>query len=164
MRMSPSPQIIPLDLTCTSHAEAFLALMDHYAQDPMGGGEGLSDAVRPVLVDRLRAVPHFYGALACLDERPVGLVNCFFGFSTFAAAPLLNIHDLVVHASVRGRGVVQHLLDHVAEVARVRGCCKLTLEVLSNNSAALAAYARAGYVPYQLDPAAGRALFLQKKL
>ena len=48
--------------------------------------------------------------------------------------------------------------------ARQLGCCKLTLEVLSNNRRALAAYERAGFAPYVLDPAAGQALFLQKLL
>ena len=53
------------------------------------------------------------------------------------------------------------LLDHCA---RELGCCKLTLEVLSNNARAVAAYQRAGFAPYVLDPAAGYALFLQKPL
>ena len=154
----------PLDLNRPDHATAFISLLDHYAHDPMGGGTGLSAEVKAVLPQRLKAVPHFYGALAFMDDKPVGLINCFFGFSTFVGAPLLNVHDIVVHADQRGTGVGQALLAHAEQVARERGCCKLTLEVLSNNHRAMKAYERAGFAPYVLDPKAGQALFLQKKL
>lgn len=157
-------KVSPLDLTRPDHADAFIRLLDHYAHDPMGGGTGLAEEVKATLVERLRQVPHFYGALAFADGEAVGLINCFFGFSTFVGAPLLNVHDIVVHADVRGSGVGQALLAHVEHVASQRGCCKLTLEVLSNNHAALKSYERAGFKPYVLDPAAGQALFLQKKL
>ena len=156
--------VLPVDLDDRVHADAVLGLLDHYARDPMGGGQGLSAHVRATLIGRLREIPHFYGALAFDGDRAVGLIHCFFGFSTFAAEPLLNIHDLVVHAAVRGRGIGRALLAHAEEVARETGCCKLTLEVLSNNAAALATYDRAGFRPYRLDPRAGQALFLQKKL
>jgi len=156
--------VVPLDFSRPDHCTAFIDLLDHYAQDPMGGGTGLAAPVKASLVDKLRAVPHFYGALAFDDERPVGLINCFFGFSTFVGAPLLNVHDIVVHGDRRGQGVGQALLSHVESVASQRGCCKLTLEVLSNNHTALTAYERAGFKPYVLDPKAGQALFLQKKL
>lgn len=165
--MSPensTPRVVPLDLADPSHVASFLELLDHYASDPMGGGTGLDAQVKETLVSSLRLVPHFYGALAFVDGRAVGLINCFYGFSTFAGAPLLNVHDIVVHADVRGRGVGQGLLAHVEQVASQKGCCKLTLEVLSNNHVAMTAYERAGFKPYVLDPKAGQALFLQKKL
>lgn len=164
--MSPVPavQVLPLDLSDPNHASAFIALLDHYAHDPMGGGTGLDFQVKQTLVPNLRQVPHFYGALAFVDGRAVGLINCFYGFSTFVGAPLLNVHDIVVHADVRGTGVAQAMLAHVEQVASQKGCCKLTLEVLSNNHVAMKAYERAGFKPYVLDPAAGQALFLQKKL
>ena len=49
-------------------------------------------------------------------------------------------------------------------MARQRGACKLTLEVLSGNRSAIASYRRVGFVPYQLDPAMGDATFFQKSL
>jgi GNAT superfamily N-acetyltransferase len=159
-----APRVLPLDLADPSHAASFLDLLDHYAHDPMGGGTGLDALVKETLVTSLRKVPHFYGALAFVDGRAVGLINCFFGFSTFVGAPLLNVHDIVVHADVRGTGIGQALLAHVEQVASQKGCCKLTLEVLSNNQVAMKSYERAGFKPYVLDPAAGQALFLQKKL
>lgn len=156
--------VIPADLDNPDHATSLLALLDHYARDPMGGGAGLSEHTKETLIERLREIPHFYGALAFVDGHAVGLIHCFFGFSTFAAEPLLNTHDIVVHADYRNRGVGQALLAHAEAVAKETGCCKLTLEVLSNNLAALKTYQRAGFAPYVLGPKAGSALFLQKKL
>lgn len=154
----------PLDLAEPTQARHWLALLDHYARDPMGGGSGLAAYAREHLVERLQQWPGFHAALAMAGDQPVGLINCFAGFSTFAARPLLNIHDIVVREGWRGRGISQILLDWAAERAVALGCCKLTLEVLANNRPALAAYARAGFAPYVLDPAAGQALFLQKIL
>lgn len=162
--MTPSLAICSTDLADPLHATAFLELLEHYAGDPMGGGTGLSAYARAHLVEGLQALPGFHGALAFEDETPVGLINCFTGFSTFAARPLLNIHDIVTHDSRRGRGIGQALLAWAEQRARELGCCKLTLEVLSNNRRALASYEQAGFAPYVLDPLAGHALFLQKYL
>ncbi len=159
-----SLKVVPLDLSDLAQAEIWLQLLDHYAQDPMGGGDGLSDYAKLNLVATMREVPGFHGALAWLDGKAVGLIDCFAGFSTFAARPLLNVHDIVVHRDVRGRGVGQALLAWAEARARELGCCKLTLEVLSNNTRAMRSYEQAGFAPYVLDPAAGHALFLQKYL
>ena len=163
MRLS-AVQVQLLDLNQPEHAAAFLDLLDHYAADPMGGGAGLSAYTREHLLAGLARQPGFLGGLAMFEARAVGLINCFSGFSTFAARPLLNIHDIVVHRDWRGRGIGQALLEFAEAQARTLGCCKLTLEVLSGNAVAMCAYERAGFAPYVLDPAAGQALFLQKKL
>ena len=157
-------RIVAVDVENKAISTAWLELLDHYARDPMGGGTGLSEYAKANLVSVLQALPTFHGALAWRGDEAVGLINCFAGFSTFAARPLLNIHDVVTRADRRGQGVGRALLDWVAERARTLGCCKLTLEVLSNNHAALAAYRRAGFAPYELDPAAGPALMMQKLL
>ncbi len=159
-----SLHVSAVDLYDPAQAAIWLDLLDHYARDPMGGGEGLSDYARLHLVHTIRQVPGFHGALAWLDGEAVGLIDCFAGFSTFAAKPLLNVHDIVVHASRRGQGIAQALLAWAGQRAGELGCCKLTLEVLSNNARAMAAYRRAGFVPYVLDPAAGHALLMQKYL
>lgn len=154
----------PLDLHDADQALIWLGLLDHYANDPMGGGDGLSEYAKLHLVATIREVPGFHGALAWLNNEPVGLIDCFAGFSTFAARPLLNVHDIVVRAELRGRGIGQALLGWAEARARQLGCCKLTLEVLSNNTRAMASYRRAGFAPYMLDPAAGHALLMQKHL
>ncbi len=164
MSSADSLVICATDLTQPQHAVAWLDLLDHYARDPMGGGDGLSDYAKLNLVHTIREVPGFHGALAWLDGEAVGLIDCFAGFSTFAAKPLLNVHDIVVHASRRGQGIGQALLVWAEQRAGELGCCKLTLEVLANNSRALRSYEQAGFAPYVLDPAAGHALLMQKYL
>ena len=159
-----SLSIAAVDLKNLSISAVWLDLLDHYALDPMGGGEGLSAYAKAHLVEQLKTLPTFHGALAFLGEKPVGLINCFAGFSTFAAKPLLNIHDVVVHADVRGQGIALALLQWAETQARQLGCCKLTLEILSNNIPAMRSYERAGFEPYVLDPAAGHALLMQKYL
>mgnify|MGYP003588849355 CR=1 FL=1 len=145
--------------------QTWIAVLDSYARDPMGGGEGLADEVRARLGEALAAIP---GAVVLLaygaQGEPVGLATAFMGFSTFAAKPLLNIHDLAVLPAYRRQGVGQALMDALAQLAGQRGCCKLTLEVLSENRAAQGAYRKAGFAPYSLDEATGLAQFWQKYL
>lgn len=158
-------EIVRLDFACPQHERDFLFLLDHYAHDPMGGGNGLSEFARANLWSHLAKVPGFAGWLAGrTGGQAVGLVNCFTGFSTFAARPLLNVHDIVVHRACRGMGVSRQLLAAVEAHARAIGCCKLTLEVLEGNQVARAAYQRFGFAGYELKPEAGRALFMEKKL
>ncbi len=146
------------------HATALIALLDGYARDPAGGGKPLSDFTRTHLVDALAARPHVFSVLAFEDDLPVGLVTAIEGFSTFACRPLVNVHDVVVHREHRGRGIATAMFAAVEAIARERGACKLTLEVLSGNTAARALYEKLGFDDYRLDPAMGEARFLQKWL
>ena len=159
-----SIHIEPIDLDDRSHARWLIELLEQYARDPMGGNNGLTRDARERLVPALRKVPGYQGALAFVGEEPVGLINCFTGFSTFAARPLLNVHDIFVCRERRGQGVARTLLDWAQQLAATLHCCKVTLEVLSNNRPALRVYERAGYKPYMLDPVGGKALLLQKIL
>lgn len=148
----------------SAHATALLDLLDAYARDPAGGGEALSDFVRKNLLSQLAARPFVFSVLAFDGDTPVGLVNAIEGFSTFACRPLVNVHDVVVAPGHRRRGVAGRLFDEVEAIARERGACKLTLEVLEGNTSAQALYRRLGFTAYQLDPAMGSAQFLQKWL
>lgn len=147
-----------------AHAAALVALLDHYARDPAGGGHPLSDFARAHLAEALAARPFVFSVLAWDEGAPVGLINAFEGFSTFACAPLVNVHDVVVIDSHRGRGIAARLFAEVEAIARERGACKLTLEVLAGNAAARALYEKLGFDDYRLDPALGEARFMQKWL
>ncbi len=157
-------QVVRADYTDAVHARALVDMLDAYARDPAGGGTPLGDFARANLVAALAARPQAFSVLAFDGGAPVGLVNCLEGFSTFACRPLVNVHDVAVAASHRGHGVAERMLSLVEQVARERGACKLTLEVLSGNQRANRLYARLGFVCYQLDPAMGQAQFLQKWL
>ena len=147
-----------------AHAAALLELLDACARDPAGGGEALGDFARDNLIAELAARPFVFSVLAFDGDIPVGLVNAIEGFSTFACRPLVNVHDVVVAASHRGRGIAAQLFAEVEAIARERGACKLTLEVLDGNAPARALYRRLGFAAYRLDPAMGHAQFLQKWL
>ncbi|WP_233548286.1 GNAT family N-acetyltransferase [Aurantiacibacter zhengii] len=161
---APTLTVSLADYADPADGAALVALLDAYARDPMGGGEHLSDTVRDTLVDALASFPGAFSLIARLDDVPVGLANCITGFSTFAAAPLVNIHDMAVLPGHRGHGIGRALMEAVEAEALKRGACKITLEVLSGNETAKALYAKCGYGDYELDPAAGKAMFWQKKL
>jgi len=159
-----SVETLIADYGNAAQAAALVELLDAYARDPAGGGTPLAAAVREGLPAALAARPQAFSVLAFDGDTPVGLINCIEGFSTFACKPLVNVHDVVVLSSHRGQRVAQQMFARVEEEARKRGACKLTLEVLSGNASALRSYEREGFAGYQLDPAFGRAVFLQKKL
>ncbi len=155
------------DYRADTDRAALLMLLDSYARDPIGGGQPLSADTRARLCDDLAAHPlaaSFIAWAGDAADQPVGLVNTFEGYSTFKARPLLNVHDIAVLPDWRGRGVGQALLAACEQHARQRGCCKLTLEVLTGNTRALKSYTRFGFAPYTLDPADGQALMMQKWL
>lgn len=155
-------QIVRADYINPAHAHAIVALLDEYASGASGGGEPLSMQVKDDLIPVLQRSGCALTLLAFAGDSPVGLLNAFETVSTFRAKPLLNIHDLVVTASWRRRGVAKALMTELENIARERGCCKLTLEVLENNLNAQALYRELGFDGYQLQTAFGRALFWQK--
>jgi len=152
------------DYDDATHATDLVALLDDYARDPTGGGEPLAPAVRDALAGTLARTPNAFSILGYREGRPVALANCFVTLSTFACRPLVNVHDLTVVSARRGQGVGRALLEAVEREARLRGACKVTLEVLEGNAPARRAYERAGFRPYALDATIGTALFLQKTL
>ena len=152
------------DYADAADAAALVMLLDAYASDPAGGGEPLSDFAKANLVPALAARPQAFSILAFDGAQPVGLVNCIEGFSTFKCRPLVNVHDVAVLASHRGRGIAEQMLALAETIARERGAVKMTLEVLSGNAPAVKLYRRIGYEGYQLDPAMGTAQFFQKWL
>ncbi len=128
-------EIIQADLNRKDHQQAIVALTANYARDPMGTGGPLDDEVLHLLIPGLKRHPTTLVFLAYVSGEAVGIATCFRGFSTFHAKPLINIHDLEVLPSHRGRGIGRKLLEHVERVARRSGCCKLTLEVGQDNPA-----------------------------
>ena len=157
-------QIVRADYENADHARALVDMLDDYARDPAGGGHALSDYARTHLVAALAARPQAYSVLAFDGAQVVGLVNCIEGFSTFACKPLVNVHDVAVAASYRGRRIGERMLALAEDIARSRGACKMTLEVLTGNAGAMRLYERFGFSSYQLDPAFGNATFQQKWL
>ena len=160
----PTPTIIQANLDDPRHQTHVMEMVRAYARDPMGNGGDLSDDVRTRLIPALRAHPTTLVFLAFDADRPIGIAVCFLGFSTFAARPLVNVHDLHVIEGYRRRGVGAGLLGAVEEKARELDCCKLTLEVLEENAPALSVYERFGLRPRAKPEESGCVFFRQKWL
>ena len=159
------------NLNAPEDQRAVLELVNAYAMDPMGNGAPLPVEVKEALIPGLRKHPTTLIFLAwerTQDGDPrgqaVGIAVCFVGFSTFAARPLVNIHDLSVLPTHRGEGIGRLLLAEVERKARSLGCCKITLEVLENNKGARKLYKDVGFAQAVYQEAAGAALFLAKPL
>lgn len=157
-------EVVKANYLNRQHEKDISMLLDRYASDPMGGRQPLDENVKNNLVKELSKLPHAFSIIAYVNGKPAGLINCFEAFSTFSCKPLINIHDVVVLEEYRGNGISQVMLSRVEEIAQSKGCCKVTLEVLSNNEVAKSAYSKFGFSGYELDPEAGVALFWQKKL
>lgn len=167
----PTITVRRVDYGNAREAQALVDLLDGYARDVAGGGAPLSAEVKQGLPHALSQRPQAFSVIAWAHdpsapqgEVPVGLINCLEGFSTFACKPLVNVHDVAVAPGWRGHRIAQRMLQAVEAMARERGACKLTLEVLSGNHSALRAYEREGFAAYTLDPSMGQAQFLQKML
>jgi len=158
-------QTIKADPTNFDHGRAIIVLLDSYASDLVGGGNGLSDFAKNNLTHELakRSGTHVFLAFAHQGE-PAGLLISFEGFPIFQCKPLLNIHDLIVSKKHRGKRLSKLLLIKAEEAAPRLGCCKLTLEVLEGNSIAQNVYRKCGFHGYELDPTMGKALFWEKML
>ncbi|MEO0509506.1 MAG: GNAT family N-acetyltransferase [Verrucomicrobiota bacterium] len=156
--------LVRADLSKDTHSVALVELLDLYARDLMGGGVALSDYTRQNLPAELHGRSGCHVVLAFSGEIPAGIAINFEAFSTFACRPILNIHDFMIAPMFRGQGLAKQLLEEIEIIARELGCCKLTLEVLEGNERAKKIYKRFGFDGYELDPAAGRALFFDKKL
>lgn len=156
--------IVRVDYGNPQHGSDLVLLLDSYARDPMGGGEPLSQFVKDNLVAELSKRDFGLSLIAYVDNQPAGLLNAFEGFSTFACKPLFNVHDIVVLETFRGLQLSQLLLQELEKIARDKGCCKITLEVLEGNMIAQRAYQKSGFAGYELDPQMGKAMFWQKKL
>ena len=139
-------EIRSIDYALDADRRALVELLDLYATEPIGGSTSLAADVRNRLPDFLRDHPASRVWLAFLGEEPVGLATGIVGYSSFAARPLVNIHDLVVRPEFRGRAIGRALLSHIEREARALDYCGLTLEVRGDNVAAQSLYASCGFV------------------
>jgi ribosomal protein S18 acetylase RimI-like enzyme len=160
----PPITIIEADLAQPAHQDAIVRLINAYARDPMGNGQDLSEQVCAALIPGLQQHPTTLVFLAWHGEEAVGIAVCFVGFSTFAARPLINIHDLAIMPAYRQQGVGRLLLERVEAKGRELGCCKLTLEVRADNHPAQRLYQHVGFQHMEYGDEAMRVWFLQKWL
>jgi ribosomal protein S18 acetylase RimI-like enzyme len=147
------------DLSDAKHQAAIISLLDMYCRDQFGDGKPLSDFSRENLIPGLVKHGGARVFLAYNGEQPIGVAICLVGFSSFRARPLVNIHDIAVSPEARGQGVGRQLLAAVEADARALGCCKVTLEVRSDNQRAMGLYRSVGFQPSEPET-----LFWSQKL
>jgi ribosomal protein S18 acetylase RimI-like enzyme len=152
--------ILEADFRDPAHAQAIVEILDVYAQEPVEGGRSLPEDVKARLPQGLAEHPTAFALLAFDAADAVGVAVCIGGFSTFAGRPLVNVHDLAVMPTHRGRGIGTRLLDAVTQRARRSGCCKVTLEVRAGNIKARRLYERLGFG----DAGGQPTQFLERKL
>lgn len=161
----------PADLSRESHRRAVADLVNMYAREPLARGDDLPPAILAQLPEFLHHFPTarvFLARTAHGSESDVSsyaaVAVCVLSISTFAAAPVMNIHDIAVRPEFRGRGVGRALLAEVERAAREMRCCKITLEVHRKNTGALAAYLAVGFADGATSPEPGEIWFLEKRL
>src|SRR5437868_2039567 len=140
-------QILLADLANTKHQAAIIELLDMYCRDQFGDGKPLSEYARSNLIPGLIKHGGARVFLAFDGDQPLGVAICLVGFSSFRAKPLVNIHDIAVSPAARGQGIGRKLLAAVEADARALGCCKVTLEVRSDNHRAMGLYRSVGFQP-----------------
>jgi len=143
--MKNSFGVVIADLYKKEHSAALVRLLDEYARGNTGTGRPLPVRTKAKLVAGLKHQPTARIYMAKDGKEIVGLAVCFSGYSTFAAAPLMNIHDLIVTKKYHGKGVASALIECVACEAAAKSCCKLTLEVRLDNKTALELYHKQGF-------------------
>ncbi len=138
-------KITDVDFSNEEHCRAVIELMKHYMLDKMGDAEPHDSEGENKLIEGLRNHPAKLCLLAEQHGEFVGLTNCFIGFGTFAAKPFINVHDIVVLKSQRGKGIGRLLLSEVQKRAEEMDCGKVTLEVRSDNNNAQGLYKSLGF-------------------
>jgi len=138
-------KITPCDYSDPAHLYALAGLINAYIRDEMGGGEPLSAVRQQHLVDGLRQHPTAIVLLAENAGSYCGLLVAFENFATFMAQPMINIHDVIVLKTARGKGVGRQLMNALIAEARQRKACRVTLEVRHDNQVAQSLYKDLGF-------------------
>ena len=86
-------------------------------------------------------------AIATFEGEPAGFALFFHNFSTFLGLPGIYLEDLFVIPALRGHGIGQVLLSHLAKIAVERGCGRFEWSVLDWNTDAIRFYERLGAKP-----------------
>jgi GNAT superfamily N-acetyltransferase len=81
-----------------------------------------------------------------LDGEPVAFAVFFHNFSTFVGKPGLYLEDLFVQPEQRGKGLGKVMLEHLAAIAKQRGCARFEWWVLDWNTSAIEFYQALGAV------------------
>jgi len=134
-----------VDLKNPLHCSELLSLLNDYMEDEMGCGKPISPGLAERIIEGLKKYPCYLGFFIRKEEEFAGLANCNNSFSTFNAAPLINIHDFIVKNEFRKQGAGKFLLESIIEFAKENGYCRINLEVREDNIKAKSLYLKTGF-------------------
>lgn len=138
-------KVLEVDFNDEKHCQAVVDLMNHYMEDAMGDHPPHNEEMAEKMIEGLRKHCNKLCVLAEMDGQYVGLVNCFISYGTFAAKPFINIHDVVVLNTYRGKGIGKTMLEEIIKKGEEMDCGKLTLEVREDNTGAKHLYESLGF-------------------
>jgi ribosomal protein S18 acetylase RimI-like enzyme len=151
--------VIFCDYEDKRHQNAVVELLNAYISDDMGGGVVLDKKKQSLLLKGLKTHQKSIVFLALVEGEFVGLLIAFENFSTFAAQPMINIHDVIVLKDFRKLGVGRALMNAILSEAKKRGCSRVSLEVREDNIAAKNLYKSLGF-----DAACPNMLYWRKEI
>lgn len=114
-------------------------IMTHHGAPPPDGSD-LGDIVSGIMA----ASDHCFLVAEASEGRIVGMCALLFSISTWSAAPVCELQDVIVTQDFRRETVGQGLVAAAEEIARARGCSRLFLLAETWNLGAHAFYRRLG--------------------
>lgn len=158
-----------LDFANALDRDALAKMIQSFSADEAIGGKGIASETAVAAVAGLaRRVPSIWVAMAWDESgesrRGAGMVITIESYSTFAAAPVLNIHDVAVASDYRRQGVGRRLVEAARDEARRRDCCKMTLEAYRQNEGAIRLYRDLGFRSPGEGTPTGETLFFSLSL
>jgi len=118
----------------------FIRGLAEYERAPNAVAATEADIVR----DGFSGNPRFHCVIAEWEGKPAGFAFYFFHYSTWLGRPGLYLEDLFVWPELRGKGIGNALLSHLAKVAVRENCYLMRWQVLDWNQPAIDFYERLG--------------------
>ena len=145
MARSRAPDILVRDARI-DEAAAVADLIRELAE-----GEAVESGVDAAQVLAYRDHPGSGVLVAELGGRPVGALTYFVRPGLFHGGSWGYVDELIVTASVRGRGIGDALLRAALQRFRAAGCREAAVSTMLDNDAAVALYRKHGFVDESLQ-------------
>lgn len=113
----------------------FLGLIDKLAEYEKLAPPN-KEARRRLRIDCLSDKPKYQAFIGKIGNKCVSYVIYFFAYSSFLGLPTLYSEDIFVLEEYRRQGVGKRMLDHLKEIAKLEGCCRIEFTVLKWNKSA----------------------------
>jgi GNAT superfamily N-acetyltransferase len=115
--------------------EDFLGLIDKLAEYEKLAPPN-EEARRRLRIDCLSDKPKFYALIGKIGSKCVSYIIYFFTYSSFLGLPILYLEDIFVLEEYRRQGIGKVMLEHLKEIAKLEGCCRIEFTVLKWNKSA----------------------------